>query len=189
MGIVTSVTSTALWHDIVLEAEQSCSVALKEDLESYLVFLLMRYVNKPEMIKHIIALKFLQGNELTAARREVALRDVGDNCLLFAGLFPRIAESRLVRLSYFVKIGQAAYVGISKKSNDLYDHLSSQFVPLMDVLQAIPQHSKKHPDLLPLEAYELWNDTGSRRALAILRQYTHSETIPTLVEVKDSFFK
>jgi len=190
MSIVTNVTPTALWHEIVHEAEQSCSVTLKEDIESYLVFLLMRYINKPEFVKQIIASEFLQSMELTPAKREVALQEVGDKCLLFAGLFPSIAESRLVRLSYFVKIGQAAYVRISKKSNDLYDHLGRQFVPLMDILQSIRQYTKKCPDLLPLQAYELWNDTGSQRALTMLKQYTSSsQAVPVLMEVKDSLFK
>lgn len=190
MSIMTNVTSTALWQEIVYEAEQSCSVMLKEELESYLVFLLMRYINRPDVVKQIIASEFLQSLELSAIQREVALRDVGDKCLLFAGLFPNLAKKRLVRVSYFVKLGQAAYFRISKKSNDLYEDLSHQFVPLMDILQSIRQYTKKYPDLLPLEAYELWNDTGSQRALTVLKQYTQdSEAIPLTLPMKDSLFK
>lgn len=187
MNIMTDSTSTALWHGIVHEAEETCSVLLKEEIESYLVFLLMRFTKKPEFIKQIIALDFLHGLNLTLHQREVALREVGDKCLLFAGLFPNIAKKRLVRTSYFVKMGQAAYTHISKKNNDLYDHLSHQFVPLMDILQSIRQYTKHSPDLLPLQAYELWNDTGSPRALAILKQYTtRKDAIPLFIEVKDS---
>ena len=175
MGIVTSLTSTALWHEIVHEAERACSVSFKEDIESYLVFLLMRYINKPEFVKQIIAMDFLHAVELRSAHREQSLRDVGDKCLLFSGLFPGIAKTRLVRLSYFVKIGQASYFGISRKNNDLYDHLSNQFVSLMDVLQSIRQSSQKYPDLLPLQAYELWSETGSQRAFTMLKQYTQNK--------------
>lgn len=179
MSIMTHDTPTALWHKIVLEAEQTCSVMLKEDLESYLVFLLMRYINKPEFIKNIIATEFLQSLNLNPAQREVVLRDVGDKCLLFTGLFPNIAKKRLVRVSYFVKLGQAAYFRISKESNDLYGHLSDQFVLLMDILQSIRQYTKKNPDLLPLDAYDLWSDTGSQRAFSVLKQYTRdSNAIP-----------
>lgn len=143
----------------------------------------MRYTNKPEVIKKILALEFLQGVDLTPAKRTLALQEVGDKCLLFAGLYPNIAAKRLVRISYFVNMGQAAYVRISKKSNDLYELLSTQFVSLMDVLQSIRLYSKKYPDLLPIQAYELWNDTGSRRALSILRQYTcNQESIPVLLK-------
>jgi len=187
MSIVTGTTTTALWHEIVHEAEQSCAVTLKEEIESYLVFLLMRYINKPEFVKQIMALEFLRGTQEISAQQKVILQEVGDKCLLFAGLFPSIAESRLVRLSYFVKIGQAAYVQVSKKSNDLYDHLSHQFVPLMDILQSIRHYTKNCPNLLPLEAYELWNDTGSQRAYAILKQYTQQTgAVPILISTQDN---
>lgn len=183
MSIVTNVTTTALWHQVVHEAEESCSVTLNEELESYLVFLLMRYIDKPEFVKHVIASEFLQSLELDSIQQEVALREVGDKCLLFAGLYPSIAKKRLVRVSYFVNLGQAAYFRISRKSNDLYEGLSHQFVALMDILQSIRHYSKQYPDLLPLEAYELWNDTGSQRALAILKQYTHHSNAMPLIQM------
>src|SRR3990167_5880445 len=183
MSILTHSTSTALWHSIVHDAEKSCAIALKEDIESYLVFLLMRYTTKPEFIKHVIALDFLENIQHTQKQHGLVLQEVGDTCLLFTGLYPKIAEKRLVKLSYFVNLGQAAYVRISKKSNDLYYSLGKQFVCLMDVLQSIRQYSKEYPDLLPLQAYEQWNDTGSQRAFSILQQYTHhSAAIPTLID-------
>ncbi len=177
MNILTHSTSTALWHEIVCEAEESCRVSLCDETESYLVFLLMRYMNKPELLKQIIATEFLQGIDSSPSKQLLALQEVGDKCLLFSGLYPSIADKRLVRISYFVNLGQAAYVRISKKNNDLYELLSTQFVSLMDVLQAIRQYNHDFPDLLPLQAYELWNDTGSRRALSILRQYTQATPV------------
>lgn len=175
MSILTSSTSTALWHQVIIEAEKSCEVALKEDLESYLVFLLMRYTNKPELIKQVIALEFLQGVNQPSGKRFLTLQDVGDKCLLLAGLYPFMAEKRLVKINYFVNLGQSAYVQISQKSNDLYESLGRQFVCLMDVLQSIRNYTKKYPDLLPLQAYELWHETGSRRALSVLEQYTSAK--------------
>jgi len=174
MTILTNTTSTALWYGIVHDAEESCSIVLKEDVESYLVFLLMRYTNQPELINQIIATEFLRGAGLNSQKRQVAMQSVGDKCLLFAGLYPNLAEKRLVRLSYFVNLGQTAYITISQKNNDLYGLLGRQFVSLMDVLQSIRHYSTAHPDLLPLQAYELWNDTGSQRALSVLKQFTQA---------------
>lgn len=182
MTILTSTTSTALWHDIIHEAEKTCAVALKEEVESYLVFLLMRYTNKPELAAQVMATEFLRGANLNSLQRQAALQDVGDKCLLFTGLFPSIAEKRRVSLSYFVQIGQTAYVAISTKNNDLYGLLGHQFVSLMDVLQSVKLHSEACPDLLPLQAYELWNDTGSQRALSVLKQYT--DAMPVLLHGK-----
>lgn len=182
MTLLLNSTPTALWHDIIHEAEATCAIALQEDIESYLVFLLMRYTQKPEFVKQIIATNFLQGIKLTRAKRKLILQNVGDHCLLFAGLFPHQATKRLVKVGYFVKLGQSAYTAISTIEDDLYSLLAKSFVPLMDVLQSIRRYSKEYPDLLPLEAYELWNETGSPRALSTLKQYT--QATPTIINVK-----
>ncbi len=174
MQILHNSTTTALWHDIIHEAEDQCDIHLKEDLESYLVFLMIRYTTKPHIINQIVATEFLTGIGLKFTERHQLLQAVGDKCLIYTGLFPKIAEKRLVQLSYFVKLGQSSYANISKTHNDLYGGLAKQFVSLMDVLQALRQYSNKYPDLLPLEAYELWNDTGSQRSLKILKQYTEA---------------
>jgi hypothetical protein len=67
--------------------------------------------------------------------RNNALRDVGDQCLLVAGVFPHQAERRMVRLSYFVALGQSAYEQLSRflgrSTAQLYGELSSTFVSLM----------------------------------------------------------
>lgn len=174
--LLTNVTTTALWHDVIQKAEASCAVDLKEEVESYLVFLLMRYTNKPELIKYIIAPDFLQGLKLPPKKREMVLQEVGDKCLLFAGLFPQMADSRLVKISYFVNLGQASYSTISKTNNDLYQSLASQFVSLMDILHSV--RDANHADLLPLDAYDLWDETGSQRALQILKTYSTGLSIP-----------
>lgn len=172
MKLLVNSTPIALWHDIIHDAESSCAVVLQEELESYLVFLLVRYTNKPDVVKQIIATEFLESLKLTPCKKELALQEVGDKCLLFSGLFPNIAEKRFVKIGYFVNLGQAAYGTISKTNNDVYSSLSKQFVPLMDILQSIRRYSKNAPDLLPIQAYDLWNETGSQRALSVLKQYT-----------------
>jgi hypothetical protein len=174
MKLLIDTTSLALWHTIVHDAETSCNIMLERELEAYLVFLLMRYVNKPELVQQVIAPQFLAANDSRHAAGRVVMQEVGDKCLLLAGLFPAIAEKRLVKLSYFVNLGQAAYLATSKKSSDLHDLLAHQFVALMDILQSI-----RHPDTnthayLPLQAYEVWQETGSQRAFAILNNYTHA---------------
>lgn len=181
MELLMHSTSTALWHDIIHHAEETCAINLNEELESYLVFLLIRYIDKPELIKQIIATQFLTAIQSGPAKREQTLRAVGDQCLLFTGLFPRMAEKRLLKLSYFVQMGQAAYIGLSMKQNDLYGALAEQFVSLMDILQSIRQYNNC-PDLLPLQAFEQWHDTGSQRALKVLKQYT--DAIPFIQKGK-----
>lgn len=182
MKLLQNSTSVALWRDIILEAEAACKVFLKADLESYLVFLLIRYTNKPEVVKQIIATEFLKGLDLLSTQRQVILQGVGDKCLLLSGLFPGVSQKRLVKLSYFIKLGQSAYATISSDRSDLYSLLATQFVPLMDILQSIRHDSAEL--LLPLEAYELWVETGSRAALQSLKHYT--DNIPILINLHEN---
>ncbi len=177
MTLLVNSTSIALWHDVIHEAEAACTIVLKEEVESYLVFLLARYLDKPHFVKQIMANEFLQGLQLSKHKHQQAMQEVGDKCLLFSGLFPQVAEKRLVKISYFVNIGQSAYSAISSKNSDLYGMLAGQFVSLMDVLQSIRHYTKNMVDLLPMQAYELWNEVGSQRALKVLKQYTSATPI------------
>ena len=173
MKLLVNSTPTSLWYQIIHEAEAACEIPLEAEVESYLVFLMMRYTSKPEIARHIMATDFLKAYGSGPHQRQLVLQEVGDKCLLFSGLFPGIAEKRLVKVSYFVNLGQSSYATLSKTENDLYCSLSNQFVALMDVLQSLRQYSDQFPGMLPLQAYELWVETGSQRALSALKQYTH----------------
>lgn len=173
--IVLEPTATAHWQSLVLEAEKACDCNLGEDLESYLVFLLMRFVGKPEMASSVLAIDYLQSLLCQGRIREENLKDVGDRCLLFSGLFPKRAARRRVKISYFVDLGRSAYNQISQCRDDVqgvfFRKLSLGFVPLMDILQAIRELGAETPLLSPLEAAELWADTGSNQALKTARTY------------------
>ncbi len=164
--LVLQPTDLAQWHALVSEAQLACDCNLEESLESYLVFLLMRFADKPELARKIMALEFMRAQQADA-QQAGNLRDVGDQCLLFSGLFPQIAEKRMVRVSYFVNIGRTAYDQLSslvdQNSERLFSNLAGGFVAIMDVLHAMRGLSGG-PVLQPLAAAELWADTGSRSA-------------------------
>jgi len=181
MGLlVLQPTVTAQWYSLVRDAEEASVVNLNEDLESYLVFLLLRFAKHPEFSSDIVALDFLRSIQLTDRTHHEMLRDVGDKCLLTAGFFPGLAQKRLVRVSYYVELGKRAYATLandrdSKDQNELYKLLYEQFVRLVDVLLAIRSLSGKESVLLPIEAAELWSDTGSLQALQLLQRFTQKK--------------
>ena len=137
-------TSTAQWYDLIQEVTLSKNIKLHEEIESYLIFLLMRFTAQIEIADKIVAIDYLQGlteNKQGLVRRQ-KLRDVGDTCLIFSGLFPEITEKRLVDIAYYIKIGRNAYMEISQTSNqnnfkglkELYSSLANDFIKLMDIL-------------------------------------------------------
>lgn len=160
-------TATAQWQSLVREAESACHRQLGPELQSYLVFLLMRFITRPEMATAVLATEYLRGSQSTGQVRVVRLREVGDCCLLYSGLFPKRAERKLVRVSYFVELGRTAYDevahGLAKSSAQMYQHLAAAFIVLMEVLQAM--RILGGDSLGPLHAVELWNDTGIKGAL------------------------
>ena len=169
-------TPTAQWRAIVHEAQAAADRHLDEDLESYLVFLLMRFTDRPEMVKAVLALEFLSGVASLGSLRQERLRDVGDQCLIYSGLFPRQAERRCVSLGYFVGMGRTAYQQLSDvvqyQHSDLFSQLARAFVALMDILQMIRELGENQPALDPLLAMESWSETGSRYALNVLQGVT-----------------
>jgi hypothetical protein len=171
MNLLTGSTQD-LWHEVVVRAERESSIILNAELETYLISLLIRYTSQPELVKKIFATAFLEAHQLKNRERAISLQHVGDQCLLFAGLFPMAAVKRQVKISYFVDLGRSAYAHISRTDDDLYWSLAIQFIGLMDVLQSI----RHYTDLTPLAAFEQWESLGSRRALQILR--TYSQGIP-----------
>ncbi len=167
-------TIEAQWKHILEQAEHQSRCQLDEELESYLIFTLIRFTQNPQLAVQALAPEYLQQFRLKHHASRQQLRDIGDQCLLISGLFPQRAEKRLVRVSYYVDMGRSAYQHLSTLLKQafarLYQHLSHNFVPLMDVLQNI----RPDPALLPLQAFELWQDTGSAHARALLSQSTNA---------------
>jgi len=178
----TMSTSTTQWQDLVTEASKACHISLCEDIESYLVFLLMRFTASPQLANKVMALEFLQSINHIGTHKSQALRDVGDQCLLYSGLFPGRARRRRVRVSYYVNIGKSAYLSLadfsSNSQNSLFTALAKQFVPLMDVLQTMREVDNKIVILDPIQADEIWTDTGSFHALQTLQTYTSDNPTP-----------
>ncbi len=167
--LILEPTPVAQWRALVTEARSACDYSLDESLESYLVFLLMRFTGRTGCTTRIMATDYLQSQTAQGEQQFGRLRDVGDHCLLFSGLFPQLAERRHVNIGYFVRIGRSSYLQLSERFDQgralLYGHLAETFVILMDILQAMREIGGQ-PLLSPLEVVDLWEETGSRRCYA-----------------------
>lgn len=175
-SLILHANATALWHTMLSEAQKSSAIYLKEDLESYLVLLLMRFTDEPSIASSVLGLEFLKGcQQRDLQKHYYQLRDVGDKCLLFSGLFPGRAVKKRVKLGYFVKLGQTAYSTLSQYidvQEELFVRLCVEFPKMMDVLQAMRESSDSTVNLL--QSLELWHETGSQLAWARLCEATKS---------------
>ncbi len=183
--IVLEPTSQAQWHSLVTEAEEAARRPLTESLESYLVFTLMRFTTEARLAASVVGVEFLESLRRAGPRKASELRDVGDKCLLFSGLFPHLARRRLVRASYFVEVGRSAYheahINTQAGEAELFRELAEDFVALTDVLNTIRTFDEHKPELDALAAFELWADTDSHHALGSVKARASRPDQVTLV--------
>lgn len=147
-------TQTGLWQALVREGQQRAGAPLDEDLESYLVFALMRHLQDAGLAERVLALDLLAA--LAAAPPpEQELREVGDRCLLIAGLFPRLAQRRRVPVSYYLDVGRGAFGTLAERSQHalaaLYGRLVESFADLVRVLLQLRADAEAMPPLLRYE--------------------------------------
>lgn len=134
-------THGELWRDLVQEAEGRAGRTLDEWREGYLVFMLLRHQQDAYLLARIQALEWLNAQEEVGTARADALRDVGDRCLLIAGLFPGVAERRHVSVDYFIDLGRNAYGEVAHCSRagyaELFERLARSYHDLVQVMRAL----------------------------------------------------
>ncbi len=174
--VLISGSQAADWQKLVSEAEAELGVSLDEDTESYLVFTLMHYSRRPDMASRVMALDYLQAMHNSGSVAEQQMREVADQCLLLTGLFPARARRRRVSLTYYVDLGRSAYQQLAENlasMTEFYSRMAQQFIQAMDTLHTIRRMSEGQLQLDPLEAFNLWQQTGSRAArvqMAVMTQ-------------------
>ncbi|MDQ3511198.1 MAG: hypothetical protein M3414_05870 [Pseudomonadota bacterium] len=139
-------TPLQLWYDLVRDGEDRVRTRLPEMIESYLVFVLQRHQGDAVMGQRIMALDWLGGQQLAGRERADAMRDVGDRCLLIAGMFPRLAERRNLQPGYYAALGRTAYAEVAAVARagyaELFALLAQAFDTMLRVLgglRATPQ--------------------------------------------------
>jgi hypothetical protein len=169
LGTELHITQTTGWRALLTHAQLAGGVMLSGMVEEHLVALLFRHV----------------GAELTPADLEAGLLDrvdrilhadtrdpvvVGDQCLLFAGLFPEHAIRKGVPIAYFVEVGRNAYREYATRNDSpLYAVIADEFVRAMDTLQTLRVLSSGEPCIDAFNAYHLWRDLGSAHGWRVLR--------------------
>jgi len=136
----------ALWQELVHDGERRAGLELGESVQSYLVFVLMRYLRDGTLAAHVLALDWFAAAEQRGARRRKQLAEVGAACLRIAGGFPAQARGRRVSPEYFATLGCGAYYGVAESARDgyaaLFAELALAFHSMVRVLAALPrQHA------------------------------------------------
>lgn len=148
--LILESSAAATWQRVLQEAAERVQRPLDEDCESYLVLTLLHYLGRPELVRSVLALQFLDALTEEGRFRRESLRDVGDQCLLYAGLFPGQTRRRRVSTRYFIDLGRTAYREVAEGTpsalGGLYESLAGAFDDLARVLHAL----RDRPDIAVL---------------------------------------
>lgn len=150
MQTLATGATAQLWHDLIRDAEQRAGTTLDEAAESYLVFTLLRHSRDAWLTGRTMALEWLDGLTHIGAVRGERLRDVGDRCLLIAGLFAGQTTRRRVSSGYYIDLGRSAYRELSDAERSALATLYGQLAGAFTCLVAVLRELRSGCDLQPL---------------------------------------
>lgn len=141
----------AAWQGLVSEAAEQAGYHCDDSVGHYLILTLNHFTTDQHLASAVIALDFLLALSSLGRTGGGQIRQVGDECLLLAGLFPERAARKHVSLEYFVGIGRQAYELLTHEhfkwlyDQSLFAKLSQDFPNLIEVLQTMRKiHRQKH---------------------------------------------
>jgi hypothetical protein len=164
---------TAPWRALLTKAQFVARVELHALVEEYLVGVLFRTSISPgPMGESILS---AESGRFEQSGNPDTLRTIGDHCLVYAGLYPEHAIKRDVPLAYFVRVGEAAYREFGNLTADpMFTLLADCLVEIVGVLHTLRDVEDDAVCLDPMNAFQLWQDTGSVHAWDTLRRFTDS---------------
>lgn len=144
-AVIFEPTVAATWVEFVKSGEARAEHNLGEELESFLVFTLMRFAKRTDIFSTTLAIEFLNAStNYTGRKKEQTLSEVGDTSLILAGLFPERSRRLGVSSSYFLEIGRMAFSDLADSFKrrklggleGLYRNVGNGFPFMTDVLLA-----------------------------------------------------
>ncbi len=157
------------------------------DAEYYLVQLLTRFASSDAFFDHdeqgqiqdkAMAIRLSDAVFSDKAAKIQQLKKMGDVALFVAGFFSDSFFKKVVGTDYYIRMGGVAYQFLSRIMNqndgkpiaDLFEELSTNFVPFVDVLNDVSDKAHLGSDQNLLKLYERWLKTGSERTRQMLVQ-------------------
>ena len=142
MGIKIQPSAASQWYELVKETQHQTGLFFDDHIESYLILTLDKFMLDKTLMDTPIAIDFLKSIQVTSSQSNHKLRKVGDRCLIISGLFPERASKINLSVSYYIDIGQQAYLTLAERSNikfdpELFQNLGLKFLDIKEVLNAM----------------------------------------------------
>ena len=164
---------TEYFKELVESAVSRQQLEANELTTYYLVDLLCRFMRPDQRIPFAdkqdepLAIRLGRALESGGLEQRARLRNLGDFSLFMSGFFSDSLCRRAVDVDYYVSMGEYAYGSLSRREADafgaVFSELATKFVPYMDVLADVSEHSGVRSSTDVLRLYEKWLRTGSPR--------------------------
>ncbi len=170
------VAEVAGWRALLTTAQHRAHIFLPAGVEQYLVRLLYGALGQPGADSVTDTVSFFE-RLATRSAASASAANVGDQCLLFAGLFPEHAIRKGIPLTYLVQVGANAYreQGAQAADSTIRTNLvalADHFVALLDVLHTLRELQQENSCIDPLNAHDLCTTVGSAHARHVLQRVT-----------------
>ena len=133
---------TDAFYGVVKETQEQHGYELPVDLESYVVMLLAHYIDRPNFAPHT---SFAEAYMSLKQPANMDAKQLGDACLIVAGVFPTYGSRKGLSRSYYQNIGIGSYEMVAEVMNrSLFKQLAHHFNFLSDFIDiAISQRLTK----------------------------------------------
>ncbi len=173
--VAVHLPEAAKWHALCNRAEVQARQMLDQEVENYLVALMLRCFNQDGSLSYVLAPEQLNIGFSTLPEDPVELQTIADQCLIITGLIPEWADRFSLPVSQFLKLGRLVYAELARKNVEgPFASLSRDFVSLIEVMQTLREQQDGKPCMTPLQAHDVWMTSGSIHALNILQVSQHS---------------
>ena len=164
-GIHTA--ESAVWHALMTKSQLVSKIQLPHAVESYLSDLVIRAMQARSVSAEQAK------DALIFCSEQNDLHQLGDECLVLAGLMPERAIEEEIPVSYFVNVAYRAYSQLGDDGGErIYTALAEHLIDCIDVLHTLRELEVGGSCIDPLNAFELWEETGSRHAWQCLARLT-----------------
>ena len=165
-------TETANWYALLNRAQAESNSYFQRDVEDYLVYLLA-YMETELTYRENINIEangFLP--DTPKQRRLSKIKDIGEQCLLIAGLFPDHANLTGIPLLFMMEKGCSAYRELANATPEvsLYLYIADNYGKVIDLLQKLGEMCGDYHKLDLIQAVELWQETGSRHGWKMIKK-------------------
>lgn len=125
-------------YEVVMIAEARSKISLEHEIEAWVVHLIARYMETPDISQEPIAIKMLKSVNESGERRKQQLQQIAEECLLIDGF--ELNSRRWPSANYYRDMGKLALehrAWVARPPELFYQRIANQFGQISELLHSV----------------------------------------------------